>query len=405
MKDVRNETGILGMAVTGMLVAAGQARADVVLAGPDTNDGSYSTAQLSAAAATEGDTVVTSALTGISLWGFLGGVNTAGPVYGAITTSTPADDNTLNPILRYYLVETNSTGQQSVVSLGEIDTNFSPKSATPVFVAYQNTGGSLLTAPELVVPGQPGRNLTNVTSLQILSVPALLNNAAGGASTSVALSGNVTAPASYTQTMLQNNFAPVVETVNSDTYTSVGLWAFLNPTTSGSTNQIVITQATDGYEVVEALAELDPTLGAVTCVPGNLCDILPYADTGTNFSSSNPNNDDIARTIFPADNAHGRWESNLSAVIVEEAPEPGSLTLLAVALVAIGITRRRLISPLSLTVHSHGRGPALDRHDRLGIASAAVSRPTNQEEPAWIPSHWIRDFGSRPGFWAVMPRC
>src|SRR5580698_9706773 len=46
------------MAVFGALTAAtaGQVRADVLLSGPDSNDGSYSTAQLSSAA-TSGDTV------------------------------------------------------------------------------------------------------------------------------------------------------------------------------------------------------------------------------------------------------------------------------------------------------------------------------------------------------------
>lgn len=117
------------------------ARADVVLAGPDSNDGSYSTAALSAAAG--GNTVNSGGLTGISLWAFLGGANASGPtspVYGAITTSTPAGDNGKNAILRYYLVATNATGQQSVVSLGEVDPNFGGTSTPAPMVAYQHTG-------------------------------------------------------------------------------------------------------------------------------------------------------------------------------------------------------------------------------------------------------------------------
>lgn len=163
--------------------------------------------------------------------------------------------------------------------------------------------------------------------MQILAVPAITGS--GGVSTAVQLSGNVAAPASYTQTMLQNNFTPVQSTISGDTYTGVPLWTFLNPTSSGTTNQIVTTQGTDGYEVVLALAELDPTIG------GNPNDLLPYADTGGNFPA-----DGVARTIFPTDSAHGRWELNLDFVSVQEAPEPGSLTLLAVGLAAIGGVRR-----------------------------------------------------------------
>jgi len=44
------------------------------------------------------------------------------------------------------------------------------------------------------------------------------------------------------------------------------LWTFLNPKGS-ATSQIVVTQGSDGYEVVLSLAEIDPALGdnPVTC--------------------------------------------------------------------------------------------------------------------------------------------
>ena len=70
------------------LLPAAQARADVPLLGPDSNDGSYSTAKLSGVA-TGGDTVSSGGLIGVSLWGLLGGANSASstsPTYGDITT-------------------------------------------------------------------------------------------------------------------------------------------------------------------------------------------------------------------------------------------------------------------------------------------------------------------------------
>jgi hypothetical protein len=136
----------------GVLVAAasGSVRADVLLSGPDSNDGTYSTAALSMLA-TSSDTVNDSGsgLTGISARGLLGGANASSPsspVYGGITTSTPAGDNGKNAIFRCYLLATNGSGAQSVVSVGEIDPNFGGTAATPVFIAFQATGGGLLGA-------------------------------------------------------------------------------------------------------------------------------------------------------------------------------------------------------------------------------------------------------------------
>jgi hypothetical protein len=320
---------VAGMA--GLLAATyGQAQA-LVLSGPDSNDATYSTATL-AGIATAGDTVNNGTLTGISLWGLLGGASAASPTtasYGAITTSTPAGDNGKNAILHYYLLATGSGGQQSVISLGEIDPSFGGTAAQPAFVAYQATGGGLLASPELVVPGAPGRDVGNLAALQLLSVPAAPNGP-GGQSTSVQLTGAVANPGSYTLTTLQTDFTPVMETVSGDTYTGVPLWTFLNATNSNVTDQIVITRGTDGYEVVLALAELDPALG------GNPQDLLPYADTGTDFPG-----DGVARTIFPNDNKHGRLESNLDFVEVASVPEPVSLTLLGVGLFATAALHRR----------------------------------------------------------------
>ena len=110
------------------------------------------------------------------------------------------------------------------------------------------------------------------------------------------------------------------------------LWTFLNPNNSNITSQYVVTAGTDGYEVVLSLAELDPSLG------GNPANLLPYADTGTDFPL-----DGVARTILPSDNKHGRWVSNLDSIEVAAVPEPGSGMLLVSSLVAMAVIRRRRI--------------------------------------------------------------
>jgi len=97
----------------------------------------------------------------------------------------------------------------------------------------------------------------------------------------------VTNPGQYTLANLQNNFAPVQETVGTDVYTGIPLFTFINPNAPNITNQIVVTTGTAGYLVVLSLAELDPAFG------GNPQNLLPYADTGSDFPGAG-----VARTVL-----------------------------------------------------------------------------------------------------------
>ena len=311
----------LGLMVAMMAVLTGHVSAQaVVLLGPDSNAGSYSTSQLSAIA-TAGDTVSYGGLTGISLWGFLGGANASSPtspIYGDITTSTPAGDNGKNAIFRYYLLGTGTGGVQTAVSLGQIDPNFGGTAANNPngvpFIAFKNTGGSMLAAPELVVPGGAGGTgssaLTNLSALQLLSVPAAPTGP-GGITTSFVLSGNVAQPGTYTLQSLEINFTPIQETVSGDTYRGIPLFDFLDATSSAINDQLVVALGSDGYEVAYSLSELE-----------NLTDILPYADSNGTLPTGSSG---LARTILPGDSAHGRWESNLVGLSVQAAGVPGPL--------------------------------------------------------------------------------
>ena len=154
----------------GMLSAASAARADAIitLTGPTSNAG---TIDLSTADGQYGGLVTVGSVTGYSLWGLLGGApasSPTSPVYGAITTTTPPGDNGKNAILRYYVLATSAGGTQSLISLGEIDPTFTG-SATPDLVTFSGNTASLA----FTSPGAGGRDLTNLTSLQLLSVPAL----------------------------------------------------------------------------------------------------------------------------------------------------------------------------------------------------------------------------------------
>jgi hypothetical protein len=297
MKAMRTAIWTAGICISlGGPVYAGS----VTLLGPTTTAGTYSPAALQALGTANPANVVNfNGLTGISVWGLLGAVD-AGPtstIFGAITTTSAPGTNAKNSLNRYYVVGTGDHAAHSVVSLGQIDPGFG-NPANPPFVAYQSAGGGLLDTPQLIVPnGPPGSSLTGLTSLQLLSYPAIPSQG-GGLSTSVTLSGNVKSPSTYTLSTLQSNFTPVQVPGGGETYTGIPLATFLNTSAADVNTQIVVGQATDGFEVVFSLGELT----------ADLSDILAYASTGADFTTGG---DGVARTITPTDNKHGRWISNL----------------------------------------------------------------------------------------------
>ncbi|MBV9676544.1 MAG: hypothetical protein JO185_09430 [Acidobacteriaceae bacterium] len=273
--------------------------------------GAYTIQQLAEVGAAIG-TVTADGRTGVPLWGLLGGNSTG-------TASDVVTDSGKNAILRSYLLATNSSGFQAVISMGELDPFFGGKGSDSPFIAFSGTNGS----PALVFPqmNAAGRNIENLTSLQVLSVPALPVGP-GGLSTSLMLSGNVSSPGTYTLADLKK-FPPVTETASGDIYTGVSLWTLLSANDSNVFTQYVLAAGTDGYEVLFSLAELDPSLAAQN-------NLLPYADTAGQFPA-----DGFVRIVIPGDNHAGRYVSNLNQLEVTSIPEPGTLLLLGWSLLAL----------------------------------------------------------------------
>ena len=253
--DGRKRTGVLAAVLVSGTCGPYGAMADaiVTLSGPTSNAGVIDLS--TTPPAQYGGLVTVGSVTGYSLWGLLGGANASNPnspIYGAITTTTPAGDNAKNAILRYYVLATGSSGIQSLTSLGEINPNFSG-SATPDLVTFSGNTASLV----LTKSSAAGRDVTGLTSLQLLSVPALPLVTNALPSTSVTLAGNVSHPGSYKfQGADPQNVSPITETVNGDSYTGPPFFALIDPSNPNILNQYVVTAGTDGYEVVLSLAEL-----------------------------------------------------------------------------------------------------------------------------------------------------
>ena len=364
IKRCRRADVLAAILASGMLSAPWPAMADAIvnLSGPTGNAG---TIDLSTASPAQyGGLVTVGGVTGYSLWGLLGGAAASSPIspiYGAITTATPAGDNGKNAILRYYVLATGSG--QSLFSLGEIDPSFSG-SATPDLVTFSGNTASLISTK----PGAGGRDVIGLASLQLLSVPALPQVTNAAESTSVTLTGNVSYPGAYAfQGADPQNVSPITETVNGDSYTGPPFFNLIDPSNPGILDQYVITAGTDGYQVLLSLAELDPAFGASTAA--NQVDLVPYADTNGNFPG-----DGLARTILPADTAfaHGRWVSNLDLIGVAAVPEPAASALLASGLLGMAILalwRRRQISYRAIDPHlapSSDIG-ATEEGDRSGL--------------------------------------
>src|SRR3984957_9369015 len=170
---------------------------------------------------------VSDSYTGTTLWNLLADA-------GGVTTTTAKND-----ILSKYVVATGSDGYKAIFSLGEIDPMFGNQ---PVVIAYADTAGQL--GPNgsdglahVVVPGDiaGGRYVSDLVSLQVVSLPEPGPTGAGGISPQATLSGAVADPMIVTPATLAALHQCTTETATylagpsptTDTYTGVSLWTLI----------------------------------------------------------------------------------------------------------------------------------------------------------------------------------
>ena len=93
------------------------------------------------------------------------------------------------------------------------------------------------------------------------------------------------------------------------------------------------TVASDGYEAVFSLGEIDPNFG-------NQQDLVAYADTAWQLGGGP---DGFARIVVPGDYLGGRYVSNITSIEVLSGavPEPASLTLVALPVLGLLAARSR----------------------------------------------------------------
>jgi hypothetical protein len=261
---------------------------------------------------------VSDSYTGTTLWNLLADA-------GGVTTTTAKND-----ILSKYVIATGSDGYQAVFSLGEIDPMFGNQ---PVLVAYADTAGQL--GPNasdglarMVVPGDlaGGRYVSDLVSLQVVSLPEPSPTGASGISPKAVLSGAVADPTIVTPQTLAALNQSTTETATylaggsraTDTYTGVSLWTLIQDagllTDPSIKNDllgfVVVATGSDGYRAVISLGEIDPAFGKQP-------DLVAFSDTGGQLGPGGT--DGAMRLVLPGDVAGGRYVSNLVSLQVIDA--------------------------------------------------------------------------------------
>jgi len=250
--------------------------------------------------------------TGASLWSLLedAGIKT--------------DSSAKNDILRKYVVVKAADGYRVVFSTGELKPDIGNRAS---LVAYAETrdgksgplpdgdGPFRVTSPG---DGKGGRYASMATSIEVRSSGSTRTGTGGGLSPSFTVSGAVRQEGSFDLAALQA-LPPVSRAVGTATYTGVDLWHLLNDvaglkTAAGAKNPTLgmyaVATASDGYQTLLSMAEVDPAFGANQALVAYEVDGQPLDRNG------------MARLVLPGDVRTSRAGSNLVDLQVFALPTP-----------------------------------------------------------------------------------
>jgi hypothetical protein len=260
-----------------------------------------------------GSTPQTHTYIGTSLWSLL---NDAG---------IQTDASRKNDLLSRYVVATGADGYSAIFTLGELSPDFGNK---PDIVAYFETSAGMsgplnsgdgpfrVTAPGDV---KGGRYVSHLTRLDVFASAPTVSGAGGGTSPSFAVSGAVAASATFDLAALQA-MPKTSQAVGTDTYTGVKLWALLNKVglklpdsvKNPTLSMYAVATGSDGYRAAVSLGEIDPDFGAKGA-------LIAYEVNGEPLDKNG-----MARLVVPGEVKQGRSVSNLIAIEVFVASNPGN---------------------------------------------------------------------------------
>lgn len=322
-------------ALTALLAPAAPAAADsaVSLGGYLTagSPGSFDISALQSFAASNPSAVQTVTVggdtyTGVSLYSYIA-------AYLATDSTVPKND-----ILRDYVTATGSDGSSITYALGNL--SGSGFGTQKDIIAYSDNSGTLASA---AVVAADGADVASLSSLAVGHV-GYAGAGAGGVSSSLTVSGDVSATTTYTASDLPGSLTTQDITVSTppvtgSSFTGVSLWDLLvqsglDTTAANLLSEYVVVTGTDNYQTVFSMEEIDPAYG-------NQNDLVAYA-TGSGGSLGTSG---FARIVVPGDAKAGRYVSNIdSLAVIAAVPLPGAAVMMMSGLAAVasaGLRRGR----------------------------------------------------------------
>ena len=217
-----------------------------------------------------------------------------------------------------YLQVTAADSYRVVFSLGELKPDLGGRASLLAYTEVRDGISSPTT--KLTAPGDAkgGRYVSMPTGIELRASGSTKTATGGGFAQTITVSGAVQRPGSFNVAALKNMPA-VARQVGRNHYQGVDLWYLLN-TVAGiqapagakdsSLTRYVVATASDGYQALFSLGELDPAFGGVPALVAYEIDGQPLDRSG------------YARLLAPADARPGRSVANLVDLEVFVAPSP-----------------------------------------------------------------------------------